>query len=134
MFKDVLKVAVVVGGIALVGAGTYAVVSPLMSALTAPSRVINKTLETNNIIHNYEWFHDTNAAYLTRVNQIRDYRGFLKDEKDNLERNRLRVELAAIQQTCRDLVTRYNANSIKTNRSIFKGREAPENLDINTCE
>jgi hypothetical protein len=103
------------------------------SVATAPGRVIQKTMQTDNIINNYEWFHDVNGRYKSRVQQVAQYRQMLKDEPPGDERARLRTETAAIQASCRDLVTQYNANSVKSNRSIFKGREAPESLDIETC-
>jgi len=101
---------------------------------TAPARVISKTLDTNNIIHNYEWFYDVHASYLTRFNQVRQHKGFYKEETDKAEKSRLRMEMAAVQQTCRTLVTKYNANSEKMNTSIFKGWSLPETLNINNCE
>lgn len=100
---------------------------------TAPSRVITKTMETNNIINNYEWFHDVNAQYKSRVAQINEYEGRNKIETDKTERNRLAVELSALRQTCRDLAVRYNANATKSNRSIFMGTETPETLSMEKC-
>jgi hypothetical protein len=102
---------------------------------TAPGRVISKTLDTDNIIHNYEWFHDAHGQYKTRVAQLSSHReAYLATAGDQAERNRLRVEVFAVQQSCRDLANRYNANATKTNRSIFMGREAPESLDASKCE
>jgi hypothetical protein len=102
-------------------------------ALTAPSRVINKTLDTNNIIHNYEWFFDVNAAYTSRLGQIKTQKAWLSDSKGD-ETNRLRIELGAMQQTCRDLATKYNANSEKMNTSVFKGWSLPDSLSMSSCE
>lgn len=101
---------------------------------TAPSRVINKTLETNNIVHSYEWFYDVNAGYNAKIGQISQYKSFYSDETDSAEKSRLRIDMAAIQQTCRSLTERYNANSQKMNKSIFKGWSLPETLNQNSCE
>ena len=103
------------------------------TAATAPGRVINKTLETNNIIQSYEWFYDVNAAYIARLNQVNQYKTMMSEESDRDERYRLRTELAAMQQTCRDLATKYNANSEKVNKSIFKGWSLPEALSHTNC-
>ena len=93
-------------------------------------------MDADNIIYNYEWFHDYNAQYKSRINQISGQKGMIKDVGDlnTTEKIRLNQELQAIRQSCRDIVTRYNANATKTNRSIFMGKEAPEKLDITTCE
>lgn len=104
------------------------------SALTAPARVANKTLQTDNIIQSYEWFYDVNAAFEARANQIQQFRALLASEESTDEKRRLRIDMTAMQQTCRDLVTKYNANSEKMNKSIFKGWSLPEALNIQTCE
>lgn len=93
------------------------------SVITAPSRVISRTLETDNIIGTYERFHDRWQAYNSRLAQITAHEVFVTEETDTSERSRLRMELAAMRQSCRDLAATYNADSIKTNRSIFKGRD-----------
>jgi hypothetical protein len=123
-FAVVLVVGIVaVGSVVLNTAGMF---------ITAPSRVISKTLGTDNIIYNYEWFHDTFAAYSAKMGQIDTHRTLVAGA-DAKEASRLRIELAAMQQTCRELATRYNANATKTNRSIFMGREAPPYLDMASC-
>lgn len=117
----------------IIGFG-LSIVSTATTVATAPGRVINRTLETDNIINNYEWFHDANAAYKTRVSQIQDFRSMLKETSNEQEKNRIRTDVAAIRQSCRDLATRYNANATKSNRSIFMGRETPETLSMEACD
>lgn len=104
------------------------------TAATAPGRVVSKTLETDNIIASYEWFYDANAQFDSRRGQIRTHVGMASAEKDAVERARLNIELAAMRQSCRDLATKYNANSEKANKSLFKSRGLPESLSINNCE
>ena len=108
----------------------------LINLASVPGKIISKTMDADNIIYNYEWFHDYNAQYKSRINQISGQKGMIKDVGDlnTTEKIRLNQELQAIRQSCRDIVTRYNANATKTNRSIFMGKEAPEKLDITTCE
>lgn len=117
----------------IIGFG-LSIVSTATTVATAPGRVINRTLETDNIINNYEWFHDANAAYKTRVSQIQDFRSILKETSNEQEKSRIRTDVAAIRQSCRDLATRYNANATKSNRSIFMGRETPETLSMEACD
>lgn len=100
---------------------------------TAPGKVISKTLETDNIIQSYEWFYDVDAAYKARYNQVVQYKQLYQGETDKDEKYRIRTELAAMQQTCRDLATKYNANSEKMNKSIFKGWALPETLSQTAC-
>jgi len=100
--------------------------------VSAPSRVIDKTLNTNNIIQSYEWFYDVNAGYESRIGQIRDIssqEGI--SETDSIS---LRTELSAVKQSCRELVTEYNANSQKMNKQIFKGWTLPVTLNLETCD
>lgn len=120
-------------GLGIVGvAGSYMMTAS--SIVTAPGRVITRTMETNNIINNYEWFHDAHAQWRSRVAQIADLKRQVDSTTDDrAEKNRLNVDLGATRQSCRDLATRYNANAIKSNRSIFMGKEAPESLSMEAC-
>lgn len=101
---------------------------------TAPGRVINKTLETNNIIFNYERFFNVNANYQSRVAQIKEYRPLIDGETDPAEKARLRTELSAMKQSCRELANGYNADAGKLNRSLFRDRDLPEQLNVAVCE
>jgi len=109
-----------------------------ISLFTAPMRsvtgVVNKTLDPDNIINNYEWFHDAYGNFLAKQKQVIQYKEFLKAETDPTEKQRLRVDMAAVQQSCRDLGERYNANADKSNRSIFMGRDVPSQLNVDACE
>jgi len=124
-----------IGGVclAIVGGGIFAL-NAVMRPMQTIGGVMDRTFNADNVIAKYEWFHDAHGQYQSRVNQITATKRMFADEKDTAERSRLRIELAAQQQSCRDLVTRYNANSTKTNVSIFQGREAPSSLNIQTCE
>jgi hypothetical protein len=98
------------------------------------SRVVTKTLDTNNIISSYEWFHDTNGAVNARVAQIKNFKTLVAQaSNDPAEGSRLRIELSAIQQSCRDMTTKYNAQSGKMNKAIFKNG-VPERLEPSVCE
>ena len=114
-----------------VGCALY---SSYTSVATAPSRVINKTLGTNNILQNYELFHDENKQFEARIAQLTQAGADLAAEADPAERSRLRMETRAVQQSCRELAADYNANSIKQNRALFKDRGLPPVLDANRCE
>lgn len=111
--------------------------APLNTAHTVANtagQVVSKTLDADNVITTYEWFHDAHGQYMARVSQITQTAAFYNGEQDAGERTRLRVDLGAQQQSCRDLVARYNANATKSNRSIFQGSALPEKLDPASCE
>lgn len=126
--RNVLYVGVTVLAIAvLVGA-----INPIMSIVTAPGRVISKTMGTDNIIANYEMFYDINAGHSRRVADIAGHKSAVVTATGD-EKNRLNVELLGMQQTCRDLVTRYNAESSKINKNLFKANNLPSELELNSC-
>lgn len=125
--------ALIVGGLIALPIA-FSAYSTFSSAVSAPSRVINKTLQTDNIIFNYERFFDVNANFTSRVAQVKQYKEFLGTETDPAEKVRLRTEMAAMQQSCRELATKYNADSQKMNRSLFKDRDLPYELNTSECE
>jgi hypothetical protein len=109
-----------------------AVVNMTNSVATAPARVVTKTLETDNIIYNYEYFFNVNSQYNSRVAQIKSWE--VETDADPAERQRLRVEVSAMRQSCRELANNYNANSGKMNRAIFRDHNLPQTLDASLCE
>lgn len=103
------------------------------TAATAPGRVVTKTLQTDNIIQNYEWFYDVNAQFESRLGQIKAHSKLLANA-DNKEKSMLAIELSTMQQSCRDLATKYNANSQKMNTAVFKSNNLPPTLSTTDCE
>lgn len=102
--------------------------------LSTGGRLISKTLDTNNIIQSYEWFHDVNGNVQARVAQIKNFKTLVGQAvNDPAEGSRLRIELSAIQQSCRDMTTKYNAQSGKVNKTIFKNG-VPDRLEPSICE
>lgn len=122
----------------LIGLAGFGFVSGMIGAAvkvaSTPQRVINKAFDTDNVIHKYEWFHDVYTLYGARKNQVMQFKKFLGSEEDKYEKQRLRMEMAAQQQSCRDLAAKYNANSEKMNVSIFKGWTLPDRLSTQECE
>lgn len=116
---------VIFGGIGITGF--------VLNLISQPGRIISKTFDADNIINNYEWFHDAHGNYRAKVNQIKQHKKYHESEPSGGEKARLRIELAAMQQSCRELTNRYNANADKANRSIFM-RGVPEKLNAGECE
>lgn len=106
----------------------------IIGIISQPARILSKTLDADNVIQNYEWFHDANGNFMARSAQVRQFKQLGAQETDAQEKGRLRIEMAAIQQSCRELARRYNANATKVNRSIFRGQSAPEMLNAGECE
>lgn len=113
----------------ILGGGFWAI-----SLLSQPGRIISKTFDADNVINNYEWYRDAYGNYQARTAQVRQFKQLFTAETDQQERSRLRIDMAAIQQSCRDLARRYNANADKINRNIFMGTSVPTNLNAGECE
>ncbi len=97
-------------------------------------QVVDKTLDANNVINTYEWFFDNKAAFDSRLAQIKSFKEMIKESKGE-EKSKLKMELSAMQQSCRELANKYNGNSQKLNQKIFKDKEQlPSNLDSLACE
>ena len=109
-------------------------ISTATTVATAPARVVNDTLKTQNILMRYEYFHDASKNFDARVSQVKQYKTFMSAEQDPEEKSRLRTEMAAIQQSCRDLASSYNSNASKVNHSVFQGTSTPTTLDNALCE
>lgn len=100
---------------------------------TTPMKVINKTLETDNIITSYEWYFDTLASYKARVSQVKQFSDLTKKAKGS-SADKYQIETAAMQQSCRDLAQKYNYNSKKLNKKYFKDWSLPGSISVQACE
>lgn len=130
-WKSIGCVAALVLIAAPVGCTAY---SAFVSTASAPGRVVSRTLQTDNIIQNYEGFFDRNAAYVARLAQVNEQTAYLAAETDPDERIRLRTELSAMRMSCREIATSYNADSEKQNRSLFKSAGLPAVLSVENCD
>lgn len=123
--------------LSILGVGIRIACAPAAVAhkvMNSAEGVLDKTIAPDNVIHNYEWFHDTSRAVNARVAQIQAHVRIAADEKDADERRRLRIEVAGMQQSCRDMIAQYNANTSKINRDLFRGKTAPASIDPSVCE
>lgn len=116
-------------GLTVLGSAVGIITSPFR----AVSGVVNRTMDSGNIVRTYELFHDRHNGYKARLAQIRQSASDLERETDAGERSRIRIELNAQRQNCRDIAAAYNADSEKTNRDIFRERGAPERLNMEEC-
>jgi hypothetical protein len=133
-FVDTTKGVAWWAGVIFVGAVVVSIASVGVKIITAPANVVSKTLDTSNIINKYEWYYDASAQYTARLAQVKAHAHILAEESDPKEKSRIRIELSGMQQSCRDLATKYNANSEKANQSIFKSSNLPSTLSVTACE
>lgn len=107
----------------------------LVACYTAtPLAIVNRVTDPDNVIHDYEWFHDASEHVASRAAQVKATHASLDAETDDAEKRRLRVDLSGQQQSCRDLVADYNANAEKVTMGVFRGWSLPAHLDSETCE
>lgn len=107
--------------------------------LNKPAALVNKATNTDKMLANYEWFHEAANAYTARVNQIRAHKALMAEIKDapvtdQGELARIRIELGAMQMTCREIVSKYEAKTGQVHVGYLKGTSLPESLDPKACE
>lgn len=103
-------------------------------------KIIEKTVDADNVIYNYEWFHqayeDIQATDIkiqnteAQVVQFKSEAGNRAnwDFSDKEEYSRINSVLLGLQNYRQDVVAKYNARSKMVNRKIFKGKTAPEEI------
>jgi hypothetical protein len=97
-----------------------------------PGKIAQRTFNADNMIANYEFFRDANTQFAARKGQIATHKAIMRDT--TTDRDRLRIELASMQQSCREIAAKYNANASKVNRNLFMGSGVPETLPMEGCE
>jgi hypothetical protein len=101
---------------------------------TKGASLLNKATNTDKMLANYEWFHESATSFDSRVSQIKSQKALLANEDDRNEKRRLNMELAAVQQTCRDLAANYSAKSNQIHVGYLKGKNLPSTLNAEQCE
>ena len=111
---------------------------------TQGQRVIEKTIDADNMIYNYEWFkqrHEDIGAIdqkielsVVAVQSFIEAAGDRKDwhREDREEHARLSTVRLGLEQQRADLAAEYNARSRMVNRSVFKtgDSELPEEIEL----
>lgn len=125
----------------LIGFGLLiGVVMWVIHLFSIPAKVVDKVLDPNNIIQNYEWFKqqyqdynainvkcndaDTSVARFMRTMGPRDKWDF----SDKEELARLQTISDGLKYQRADIVAKYNARSQMASRDIFKTGELPAQL------
>lgn len=102
--------------------------------LVTPAAIVGKTLDADNVITKYEWFYDAAGVINSRVAQVAAHRTLVANTTDPAEKSRLNIEIAGMQQSCRQMMQQYNANASKVNVALFKTAGTPASFSPSTCE
>jgi hypothetical protein len=107
------------------------------------NRVINKTIDADNVIYNYEWFklrHEDIGAIDQKIldtqNQFDNFKAYDPEKgltrEESVTRSNLSTVVLGLKQQRSDLAAEYNAKSRMVNRSIFKAgdTELPERIAL----
>ena len=103
-------------------------------------RVIEKTIDADNVLYNYEWFKqqfrsvkaiDKKIASQNKaVSGLESQLGPRSEwaREDRIERDRLASIVTGLEQQRADMVATYNARAAMANRQIFMGDDCPDHL------
>jgi len=104
-------------------------------------RVVEKTIDADNVIYNYEYFKDQYRAILAMDQKVQIAKDALDkfekdagprkdwDLRDKEEHSRLVSNVTGTENMKKDMVAQYNANASKVNRNIFMGKDTPQRIE-----
>lgn len=135
-----VRLILLTGFVSFVGFIVFGGLYMLTNPLTQASRIVNKTIDADNVIYNYEWFKQRNEDVLSIDNKIvamilevekfkeeaGERNGWHREDRE--EYSRLNSIKVGLEQQRNDLVAEYNARSKMVNRSIFKDG-VPERIE-----
>lgn len=128
--------------------GLIGVVGFGLNPFRQAGRVIEKTIDADNVIYNYEWFkqrHEDIQAIKAKIVDSDIALAHFKEDagersgwhrEDREEHARLSSVCLGLRHQRADLAAEYNARSRMANRAIFKAGdvELPESISITTGE
>jgi hypothetical protein len=131
--------------LALVGLGWCGatVLKPIIYPAEQAGVIAERTLNADNVIYNYEWFHqhytDWQAAGTNADAKERELNNALTiagpasswNLATQREISQLRVELSGLRAHRVNIANEYNAHTAMANRDLFRSRSLPERLDTN---
>ncbi len=110
------------------------------TVVTSAENIVDKTLNADNVLYNYEWFkqqyQDLNAIQAKIKLADASVVSFDKDSgprstwtfEDRTEHSRLSSISLGLKQQAEDMKATYNARSKMANRNIFKTGDLPESI------
>lgn len=139
VFHVILLCLLVMTAIGIVGWGIRMILYPAQQA----GRIIEKTLDADNVLYNYEWFKSQYQDVLAIDNKLTAAEVSQKSFEqsagprdtwkfdDRTEWNRLNSIVLGLRNQRASIIAEYNARSEMANRSIFKTGDLPEKLNLN---
>lgn len=106
--------------------------------------VVDKTINADNALYNYEWFKRqkesidaTNKKLIIAQNAVDNFKSEAGDRKDwtfedKNESARLSAVAQGIESQLRDMIAEYNARTKMANRNIFQDGILPDFIDATT--
>lgn len=126
-----------VSGFSIMASGLGLLTLPFTSGI----KIIEKTLDSDNIINNYEWFKQQYAdvqaidkKIVAAETAVASFKAEAGDRstwtfEDKQESSRLGSVLLGLQNQRASMVAEYNARSQMANRNLFKTNDLPETLN-----
>lgn len=111
------------------------------TAVDSATGVVDKTLDSNNVIYNYEYFkqakQDIDAASAKIVDARQAASSFDNqfktrqemDREDKQESERLHAVVLGLEQERQNQVATYNARAQMANRNIFRTNDLPNHIE-----
>lgn len=106
-------------------------------------KVVDKTLDTDNVVFNYEQFHDLYNGAQQQVQNIKNVEKQIEELKDlygedatkwpedvRKDYAHMKETIEGLQMQYNNLVSQYNSNSEKLNRKLFKDKNLPYELPL----
>lgn len=106
------------------------VLSMVNTFLGAATGVTQRTLNPDNILAQYEKFHDRCAA-IKRYETSLDTQKMLLETAEGSEAERIRANIGGLTAQRAGAIAQYNADATKSNVGIFQGRTLPQRLNPN---
>jgi hypothetical protein len=119
--------------------GLYGVAT-VVGVVTTPLAIVNKILQPDNVLYNYEWFKQQVQDVKAIDQKINAFTATLKAFEvsagprdswkfdDRQEWNRINSVLTGLTGQRASMVAEYNAKSQMANRTLFKTSDLPEQL------
>lgn len=111
------------------------------TAVDSATGVVDKTLDPNNVIYNYEYFKQAKQDIDAMSQKLVDARQAATsfdtqfktrkemDREDKEESDRLHAVVLGLEQERQNQVATYNARATMANRNIFRTNDLPNHLE-----
>jgi len=106
---------------------------PVLSILTAPLRaanqVVNKVVNADAIVSNYEWFHDQYNAIKATQKKVDIAKNALDAAKGTDAYQNRSTEYYGVQMVLQGMIGEYNSKSKQITRNLWKAKDLPYQIE-----